>query len=286
MTSKPWWQSDSYDVDAPVPEALRQQAGPQGLAVVRAWPSGVTDKGWGLLPPRGEVDGFLPRYYRNEFLDKRTLHGYARGLWAFAFIMRSLRVVCIDIDGKNGGLEHAKELGMLPPTLAETSKSGDGYHLFYLVDEVWDPDRGFAKLGDRIGIVQGVDVRATGCVYHYPTQRWNQRELAPLPIQLYEVLSHREEKIAAQTTRIAAVLDSNDDMEIMMMQSEMESDLAKSISAGKRNTTLFAIGSQMAEGQVPDWDQKILTRAEEVGLEEDEALKIVANIQRYVGATP
>jgi hypothetical protein len=193
MTSKPWWRSDSYDDDTAVPEVIRQQAGPNGLALVRAWPSGITDKGWGLLPPKGETDGFMPRYTRNEFLDKKILHGYARGLWAFAFIMRAVRLVCIDIDGKNGGLEHAKELGMLPPTLAETSKSGDGYHLFYLVDETWDEQKGFAKLSDRIGIVQGVDVRATGCVYHYDAQRWNQRQLAMLPVHLYEVLSHRDD---------------------------------------------------------------------------------------------
>jgi hypothetical protein len=282
MTSKPWWQTDVYEGDTAVPDVMRQQAGPNGLALVRAWPSGVTDKGWGLLPPKGETEGFMPRYTRNEFLEKKILHGYNRGLWAFAFIMRSLRLVAIDIDGKNGGLAHVKELGMLPPTLAETSKSGDGYHLFYLVDETWDEQKGFAKLADRIGIVQGVDVRATGCVYHYDTQRWNDRLLAPLPIHLYEVLTHREEKIAAQSARIAGVLNSNDEMEILMMQTEMESDLAKPIPAGKRNTTLFAIGSQMAEAQVEDWEGKVLARADEVGLPEDEAQKIVDNIGRYV----
>lgn len=283
MTSKPWWQSDSYDDDTAVPNEFDEQAGPSGLALVRAWPSGITDKGWGLLPPKGESDGFMPRYLRNEFFQKKVLHGYAKGLWAFAFIMRSVRLVAIDIDGKNGGLEHAKELGMLPPTLAETSKSGDGYHLFYLVDETWDKQKGYALLGDRIGIVQGVDVRATGCIYHYNTQQWNRRKLAKLPAHLYEVLTHREEKIAAQSARITSILGSNDDMEIMMMQSEMESDLAKPIPAGKRNTTLFAIGSQLAEAQVEDWETKLLARADEVGLPEDEAQKIVSNISRYVG---
>jgi hypothetical protein len=283
MSSKPWWRSDSYNGDAAVPPLETSWLGPKGLALVKAWPSGVTDKGWGLLPPKGETDGFMPRYIRGEFNERRVLHGYHKGLWAFAFIMRSMRLVCIDIDGKNGGLEHASKLGMLPPTLAETSKSGDGYHLFYLVDEEWDEQKGFAKLGDRIGIVQGVDVRATGCVYHHDTQRWNNRMVAPLPVHLYEVLTHREEKIAAQTARIAAVLDSQDEMEILMMQSEFESDLAKPIPAGKRNTTLFAIGSQMAEAEVENWADKVLARADEVGLPQDEAQKIVDNIARYAG---
>ena len=285
-SSKPWWQSDLYSEDFAVPEVFDQQAGPKGVALVKAWPSGVTDPGWGLLPPKGSTEGFMPRYMRNEFFPRRVLHGYARGNWAFAFIMRSLRLVCIDIDGKNGGLEHVKELGMLPPTLAETSKSGDGYHLFYLVDETWDDMKGFARLSDRIGIVQGVDVRATGCVYHYDTQRWNGRLLAELPIHLYEQLTHRDDKIAANTVRVKKILSDNDESEVMMMQDEILSDLAKPIPAGKRNTTLFAIGSQMAEAEIDDWETKLLARAEEVGLPDDEAQKIVDNVSRYAGATP
>jgi pterin-4a-carbinolamine dehydratase len=288
MTSKPWWQSDSYDDESAVPEQLTATAfeGPKGLALVKAWPSGLTDKGWGLLPPKGERDGFMPRYNRGEFNPKRVLHGYAKGLWAFAFIMRSMRLVAIDIDGKNGGLEHAKELGMLPLTLAETSKSGDGYHLFYLVDEQWDETTGFARLSDRIGIVQGVDIRATGCVYHHPQQRWNSRALAPLPEHLYDQLTHRDQKIAAQTERINKVLENNDPMEVLMMQDEILSDLAKPIPAGKRNNTLFAIGSQMQEADIENWEVLLKDRASQVGLADDEADKIVANVQRYAGVSP
>lgn len=285
MSSKPWWQSDSYDVEVTVPEVLRDQAGPKGLALVKAWPSGVTDPGWGLLPPKGSTDGFLPRYMRGEFNEKRVLFGYERDRWAFAFIMRSLRLVCIDIDGKNGGLDHAKELGMLPPTLAETSKSGDGYHLFYRVDEKWDEAKGFGLLSDRIGIVQGVDIRATGCVYHYKQQRWNTRLLAELPAHLYDQLTHRDQKVAAQSQRISKILENDDPLEVLMMHDEIMSDLAKPIPAGKRNTTLFAIGSQMQEAGIEDWETKLLARADEVGLPPDEGQKIVDNISRYVGVS-
>src|SRR5690242_14456333 len=143
MTSKPWWQTDSYDDDVAVPSAFSNYAGPEGLALVRAWPDGRTDPGWGLQGANGG-DGFMPRYMRGEFNERRVVYGYDHGKWAFAFVMRSVRVVCIDIDGKNGGLEHAKRLGALPPTMAETSKSGNGYHLFYRTDENWDDVRGFA----------------------------------------------------------------------------------------------------------------------------------------------
>lgn len=286
MTSKPWWRFDTYDVEAPVPDVMRDQAGPKGLAMVKAWPSGVTDPGWGLLPPKGSNEGFMPRYMRNEFNERRTLVGYERDRWAFAFIMRSMRLVCIDIDGKNGGLEHAKELGLLPPTLAETSKSGFGYHLFYLVDEKWDDVKGFGLLNDRIGIVQGVDIRAVGCVYHHKQQRWNSRLLAELPRHLYDQLMHREQKVAAASERIAKVLANDDPMEVLMMHDELESELKKNIPAGKRNNTLFAIGSQMQEAGVEDWETKLLARADEVGLSAVEGEKLVQNIQRYAGVTP
>ena len=52
----------------------------------------------------------------------------------FAFVMRAqCSLVCIDIDGKNGGLIHApvKLEACCAHTLAGASKSGDGYHLWY-----------------------------------------------------------------------------------------------------------------------------------------------------------
>lgn len=282
----PWWRTDQYVSDEPVPAAFERLAGPEGLALVYTWPDGRTQKGWGLLPPPNESDGFMPRYTKGEFNSRRTLYGYHKGKWAFAFVMRSVRLVCIDIDGKNGGLEYASRLGALPPTLAETSKSGDGYHLFYEVDEEWDPTTGFGRLGDRIGLEQGVDIRATGCVYHHTQQRWNGRKPVKLPQHLYEALTARDQKVAATKARIQGVLSSDDEMEILMMKDELVSELAKPIPAGKRNNTLFAIGSQMAEAGVEDWQDKVRDRATSLGLDNDEADKLVSNIDRYAPVTP
>jgi hypothetical protein len=226
-------------------------------------------------------DGFMPRYQRGEFNARRVLYGYEQDRWTFAIVMRSVRLVCIDIDGKNGGLEHAKRLGMLPPTLAETSKSGDGYHLFYRVDEEWDDVKGYGLLADRIGIEQGVDIRATGCVYHHKQQRWNGRNLASLPDHLLELLLHREQKVAAVTKRIETVLANHDDMEILMLHDEIVSDLAKPIPTGKRNVTLFALGNQMKQAQIPDWELKLGDRAGDVGLDQAETEKLIENISKY-----
>lgn len=247
---------------------------------MRAWPDGRTDKGWGLNPPRDERDGFMPRYLRGDFNARRVLYGYERDKWTFAIVMRSIRLVAIDIDGKNGGIEHAKKL-MLPPTLAETSKGGDGYHLFYDLDQTWDDETGFGQLGDRIGFEQGVDFRGTGCVYHHKNQLWNDRVPAPLPTHLHELLSHREQRLAATHSRITSVLENQDDMEILMLHDDILSRLAKPIPQGKRNNTLFAIGSEMRAAQIPEWDVKLDARAIELGLDRDETDKLVANIGKY-----
>lgn len=282
QSSPPWWAVDVYDIDDPVPAAFRQLAGPKGLALVKAWPSGQTDEGWGLQGKNGSP-GFMPRYERGDFNERRVLHGYGLDRWAFAFVMRSIDSVCIDIDGKNGGFDHVSKLGKLPATLAETSKSGDGYHLFYTVGESWNPTKGFGSLGDRIGIEQGVDIRATGCVYHHKQQRWNNRIIAELPFHLHELLTHREQKIQAQNSMIKKVLESNDDMEVLIMHDQIIADLNKPIPPGKRNNTLFAIGSQMQTAQIDDWETLLKDRASQVGLPDEEADKIVANINRYAG---
>ena len=281
ISSTPWWMSDTYDGALAVPPELDHQlAGPKGLALVRAWPDGRTDQGWGIVGKDGAA-GFMPRYLRGEFNERRVLFGYGRGKWNFAFIMRSVQLVCIDIDGKNGGLEHAKRLGVLPMTLAETSKSGDGYHLFYRTDEVWDHKYGYAVLNDRIGIEQGVDVRVTGCVYHHPQQRWNHRLPVMLPTHLFTLLKHREQLVSDTHSRITKVLDSQDQMEILMMQDQIISDLAKPIPAGKRNQTLFAIGTQLFQAEVENWEDLVSDKALAVGLDQTEADKLIANIAKY-----
>jgi hypothetical protein len=284
----PWWRTDSYEGQGPYPLQFDHHwAGPRGVALVRAWPDGRTDKGWGLNPPSGETDGFMPRYMRGEFNDKRVLYGYNKGKWSFAFIMRSLRLVAIDIDGKNGGLDHAKRLGMLPPTMAETSKSGNGYHLFYLVDEEWDDVKGYGLLGDRIGIEQGVDFRATGCIYHHRQQRWNNRGPAPFPQHLIEMLQNREQKLAATAARISTVLANQDTTEVLMLHDEITSKLNRPIPAGKRNNTLFAIGSEMQQAGVPGWDDLLVERGLQIGLDQLELEKLVQNINRYaLAGTP
>lgn len=278
---QPWWMTDTYELDLQIPPQFASHAGPNGIAVVRAWKDGTTDKGWG--------SDFMQNYKRGRFKPSLILPLAERSRANFAFVMRSMKIVCIDIDGKNGGEQHVGKLGMLPPTLAETSKSGNGYHLFYLYSEdEWSDDYGFAPFTDRISIQQGVDIRVTGCVYHYPTQRWNTRQLVELPAHIKDKLRQRQQAAAAQVDAIIKILDLGDQEEVLLMHDALIEDLKKPIPAGRRNNTLFAIGSQLFLAKVPNWETLIRDRAFQVGLALDETDKLVRNISAYApkAATP
>lgn len=283
MSALPWWRTDTYDDNTAVPASLPPYGGPAGIALVRAWKDGKTDPGWGLVRPgEPESQAFIWKYEHAAFRADPIVHGHSQGRWNFAFVMRSVRLVCIDIDGKNGGLEHAGRLGMLPYTLAETSKSGDGYHLFYATSEdEWDPDRGYAMFQDRISLEQGVDLRATGCVYHHQQQRWNGREIVELPAHLKTRLTAHSQAAAARTSAIVKTIDNQDPEEILLMHDALLDDLKKPIPAGRRNNTLFAIGVQLRLAAVPDWENLLSDRATQVGLDTEEAAKLVANVDRY-----
>lgn len=280
-TPQPWWRTDTYDRAIEIPKQLEWAAGPYGPALVRQFKNGLTDPGWGLQGKDG-APGFMENYTKARFSRQRVLPGYAKGRHNFAFVMRSMKMVCIDIDGKNGGLDGALQLGMLPLTLAETSKSGDGYHLFYLTSkDVWSQHDGFAMFSDRIGIKQGVDIRATGCVFHHPQQRWNNRNPVELPKHLAEMLTKKQQAADAQVAAIIKTLDAGDATEVLLMQDALLTDLAKPIPAGRRNSTLFAIGSQMFLAGRSDWEQLIRDRALAVGLDRGETNKLVHNISKY-----
>jgi hypothetical protein len=280
-TTDPWWMTDTYDEDSPVLTDLYD------VATVSVNRDGSTQPGWGL---DGKLDketgvrapGFMENFLAGKFNNRVTAFAYRKRQAPFAFVMRSVPFICIDVDGKNGGFENMPQLGELPPTLAETSKSGNGYHLFYFVDEPWDDVTGYGRYDDVIGIATGIDIRATGCVYHYATQRWNTRDVAPLPDFLADRLREKKER-RDQNRSVAASVKEMDVDDILVLQHNTEAELAKPIPAGQRNNRLFAIGSQMKAAEVQGWEDKVYDRAIAVGLDVSEAEKLVSNIAAYSG---
>lgn len=278
LDSLQWWKTEAFNDDTPLPEQLKELA-PYGVALVSVYGEGATQGGWGL---RDSGHGSFMKNFRSKLFSHRTkVHAMKTRGEPFAIVMRSINAICIDIDGKNGGLESVTQLGLLPPTFAEISKSGDGFHLFYSVDEPWDDEFGFNTLDDMIGIVEGVDIRATGCVYHYPQQRWNDRPIAPAPEHLLQRLHARKMHRSAAADRITKITNEGDEMDTAMLHSDLMKNLAKPIQAGSRNNTLFAIGSKMFLAGMEGWETFIADRADEVGLEEDETKRLISNIALY-----
>lgn len=259
-----WFLAEEYaNVLPPIP--LSAYAGPNGVATVAIYKSGKSQPGW------GEVD-FMKNYKLGKLLAETRTNEYA-------YVMRSLQMLVVDIDGKNDGDEYAKLLN-LPPTLAETSKSGNGYHLWYLLPDNWDPDKGFARLSDRLALVQGVDIRVTGCVFHYPQQRWNSHDVTVAPDHLINRIEVRESMHATQA-QIKKLVDDGDEVEIKRLISEACESLDRAIQPGRRNQTLFAIGSQLYLLGWSEWEGAIRDKADEVGLDQFETDKIIRNIPTY-----
>lgn len=261
-----WFLDETYGHEDPPPVDLDMFAGLAGVATIGIYSSGKSQPGW------GEMD-----FMRNYILGK--FHAVENGKPEYAYVMRSLSMLVVDIDGKNDGIEKAKLLN-LPPTMAETSKSGNGYHLWYQLPDNWDDEKGYARLNDRLGLVQGVDIRATGCVFHYPQQRWNNRGPQVAPEHLINRIEVRE-SMHATPAQIKKLHDDDDTVEIKRLTSEALQSLENSIPPGRRNQTLFAIGSQLYLLDHEEWEDKIREKAEEVGIDQVETDKIIRNIPVY-----
>jgi len=266
-----WFQDNSQYTDAvPLPEAFYQFG---SLALVRLLPNGKTETGWGAAD-------FMENLSKGKFALQKSISYYERFKQPFAIIMRSIPYVAIDIDGKNGGVEIARVL-QLPPTLAERSKSGNGYHLFYEVEGAkLDARRGYNEMEDHNGIVRGVDVRGSGVVYHYPGQKWNTLDVAPLPRSLHDLLTN------AQDVRRTVRLTKNGTEalgpdELVIIHDRLRTQLEMPAKEGTRNQRLYAIGSQMYASNFPEWDREIYDRGDELGLPQDEVTGIIRNILKY-----
>jgi len=266
------WFEDrkQYVIPDPVPDAFTEYG---TLSLVRVGSGGLTEPGWG-------AKDFVTNRDAGRFRAQRSVDAFMKFRQPFAFVMRSVPFVCVDIDGKNGGIQTAQIL-QLPPTLAETSKSGNGYHLFYQIPGArWNAKRGFDDLEDHNGIVPGVDIRGTGVVYHHATQRWNMRDISALPMSLYGLLTKAKEiRHNARLTRGGA--DGLDDDERVIVHDRLATQLASPAKVGTRNQRLYAIGTQMYASHYPDWDTAIRLRGEELGLAESEIESIIRNIINY-----
>lgn len=273
-----WFNDDSQYV---IEDGLGERSWPLSLSLVHVYERTteegktevVTTSGW-------SKKDFMTNYTEGKFAPKGYLRRFQYGR-AFGFIMRALPLVCIDIDGKNNGLVAARVL-QLPPTLAERSKSGNGYHLFYrLPNASWDDQYGYAEYGDTNGLVPGVDVRGVGIVYHYPGQRWNTRAPALLSPGMTRLLDAREHsRKVREENNLARRQEALDPEDRVIFQEELLEQLARPLPSGMRNSGLYAWGCR-ADGILPTWEADLTARARQIDLDEDEITRIITNVRKY-----
>lgn len=265
-----WFQSGGYNVSSPVPDEFADYG---TLSLVRVGSGGKPESGWG-------AKDFVTNREAGRFAVERSVSAFRKFKQPFAFVMRSIPHVCVDIDGKNGGIQTAQVL-KLPPTLAETSKSGNGYHLFYRIPMAkWHPKFGYDDVEDHNGIIPGVDIRGTGLVYHHENQRWNSASIAMLPMSLYGLLTRAKEiRHSAKLTRSGT--ESLDPDELVIVHDGLAAHLAQPARVGTRNQRLYAVGAQMYAAGYPDWDTALTLRGEELGLGVSEVERIIENIIKY-----
>lgn len=247
---------------------IHNYTGPNGIALVKVYGE-KTQPGWGH-------ERFMRNYVRNFFAPEKISMDEP-----FAIVMRSLRLLVIDIDGKNDGYKAAAELE-LPPTLAETSKSGNGHHLFYSYPDSWDEVEGFAGQPDRVGMWPGIDVKSVGVVYRHPHQRWNSRTVRKLPDSVLTQLDKRnarDNQLRITPSQAAELTDED----LKFKRDVLLIELSQPRKDG-RDTSLWRIGASLLNLGVDEsyMAEKILAAGLKWGVDEDIITnKIIPNIISY-----
>lgn len=242
-------------------------------SLVRVNSNGTTQKGWGQ-------DEFVRNQEAGHFSVERSLRLFDRYAQPYGIVMRSLPMLCVDIDGKNGGLGTSRVLS-LPPTLAERSKGGNGYHLFYSIPYTkWDETYGYNEFPDVIGLIPGVDIKGTGIVFHFPNQKFNSRDVAVIPPALAELVGRaREIRYHSRVTKHGASALNDEDLAIL--HDSLLEKLNAKFTAGSRNNQLYKIGARMMAADFPNWEAELRRRGSEVGLDSDEVEEVIRNIANY-----
>ncbi|QOC56094.1 DNA primase/polymerase [Microbacterium phage Zhengyi] len=269
-----WFEDkEQYIVDEPVAPQIMNEYG-ERLDLVRLFPSGKTQPGWNNKE-------FMENHDRGAFAPKRALRFFNRYDMPFGLLMRSVPLVGIDIDGKNGGIETSNAL-RLTRSLAETSRSGDGFHIVYSVPFTqWNPKTGYSELPDLLGLIPGVDIKGTGLLFHHSSQKWNNLRIAPLPPTLFDLITNTRD--SRQLRRLAREVKAPemDPDDLVIVHDQLKTSLEGKFPVGGRNQKLFALGAQMRAAAYPHWEKALYERGAQIGLDKEEISSIIKNIDAY-----
>lgn len=89
------------------------------------------------------------------------------------------------------------------------------------------------------------------------------------------------ESIGLNPQALMELAEGKDPVEAKRLVDDALESLSKPIPHGRRNQTLFAIGSRLFLLGHEDWDELIESKAAETGLDYQEVRKLINNIQAY-----
>ena len=188
-------------------------------------------------------------------------------------------IVVLDVDGDVGRQSLAGRI--VPVTVTIATPRPNGHHHYYKVPQL---------LGSRIGLLEGVDVKADGgyvvaagswSAQHarpwrgVPGLRFGEVDIAPAPDWLVEALLPRRVTAAAP---VAVTSTSTRYAEVAL---ENEASAVASTREGERNVKLnrsaFSLGTLVGAGHLDTETvtRALLTAARTAGLPDDEAAKTI-----------
>lgn len=203
----------------------------------------------------------------------------------FALCMAGTGLMCLDIDRhQSDGVATLADwreefhVGM-PPTLATRSKSGTGYHLFYLKPETVRRDVIGLRIREGESGASGLDVRATGLVSFCTRDGQgmiatphNGLPVAPCPRWLELVLTAKSRPEYIPAPFIGELRGC-------------PGKCGQAIAEGQRNDTLFRWGLGLSNSY-DNWAEHVTHRGRASHLPEPEIRRIITSIAGYASRHP
>jgi hypothetical protein len=211
-----------------------------------------------------------------------------------ALLMKSINVLCVDIDGKNGGMDNLHKLGYLPPTLAEISRSGTGYHLYYSLTDAQNSTFSMDFAG-KSALATGVDIKTQGLVFQAVAtskhQMYNARQLSLIPDSLANLvelntIKKQKARVFFKSPQGLKELEKKrqaqpkDEWDWSSLGTPCSGYCLSPIPQGMRNDSLYTFGlAKMANGET-DWEKHMGHAARKSNIPNDELGVLVGQVKR------
>ena len=251
-------------------------------------PESMIDPNWPIIPLSSQGKP-CEKYGDGKWREPQFKPSIDPGLlkrFQYALHMMDTPLLCVDIDRHNNDgvatLADWRERfsAALPPTLATRSKSGRGYHLFYLKPD--DLHRDVIGLSTRPGArpreSTGIDIRAWGLVA-FCTRETERTIVATTngltPVECPVWLAY----LIRQNTPPPSRPAPSNTTGISPFRSGCPRDCASPVTEGQRNNEIHRWGFGLSFSYV-DWADHIRHRGRISGLDDREIERMITSIKQ------